>query len=91
MKKMRKLLYSGIVLLFLISTLPSCKKKNSYPCPGLGQMTEADVSQFDESGQLKNAKGKKKSKGPTKRINHDTGMVNKKNPKNLKAPRKTQL
>jgi len=91
MKKMRKLLYSGIVLLFLITTLSSCKKKNSYPCPGLGQMTEADVSQFDDSGQLKNAKGKKKTKAPTKRINHESGLVDKKSPKNLKAPKKTQL
>ena len=90
MKNMRKIVYLGIVCTFLLSTIPSCKKKNSYPCPGLGQMTEADISQFDENGQLKNSKGKKK-KGPTKRINHDSGLVEKKNPSNLTAPRKTKL
>jgi hypothetical protein len=88
MKSMRKILYLGIVCAFLLSTLPSCKKK-SYPCPGLGQVSEADLSKFDENGQLKNGKGKKKS--PTKRIDHDSGLVNKKSPKQIKAPRKTHL
>ena len=91
MKNMRKIVYLGIVFTFLLSNVPSCKKKNSYPCPGLGQMTEADISQFDENGALKNGKGKKKKKGPTKRINHDSGLVEKKSPSNLKAPRKTKL
>jgi hypothetical protein len=89
MKSMKKILYLGIVCAFLLSALPSCKKK-SYPCPGLGQVSEADLSQFDENGQLKGSKGKKK-KGPTKRIDHDSGLVNKKSPKQIKAPRKTHL
>lgn len=86
---MRKIMYLGIVFAFLLTAIPACKKK-SYPCPGLGQANEADVSQFDENGQLKNSKGKKK-KGPTKRINHDSGLVNKKSPKQIKAQRKTRL
>ncbi len=86
---MKKIMYSGIVCAFLLASLPACKKK-SYPCPGLGQASEADISQFDENGQLKNSKGKKK-KGPTKRINHDSGLVNKKSPKQIRSPRKTHL
>jgi hypothetical protein len=86
---MKKIFYLGIVCAFLLSTLPSCKKK-SYPCPGLGQMSEADVSKFDEKGGLKDGKGKKK-KAPTKRIDHDSGLVNKKSPKQIKAQRKTHL
>ncbi len=86
---MKKIVCLGIVFAFLLSALPSCKKK-TYPCPGLGQVSEADLSQFDEKGQLKNGKGKKK-KGPTKRINHETGYVNKKNPKQIRDPRKTKL
>jgi hypothetical protein len=86
---MKKIVYLGIVFAFLLSALPSCKKK-SYPCPGLGQVSEADLSQFDDKGQLKNAKGKKK-KGPAKRIDHESGLVNKKSPKQIKAQRKTHL
>ncbi len=85
---MKKIIYLGIVCAFLLSAFPSCKKK-TYPCPGLGQVSEADLSKFDENGQLKNGKGKKKA--PTKRINHDSGLVNKKSPKQIKAPRKTHL
>ena len=88
MKTMKKILFLGIVLAFLLSAFPSCKKK-SYPCPGLGQVSEADLSKFDEDGNLKNGKGKKKA--PTKRISHDSGLVNKKSPKQIKAPRKTHL
>lgn len=87
---MKKTLYLGIVCAFLLSALPACKKK-SYPCPGLGQVSEADLSQFDENGQLKTAKGKKKKGGPARRINHESGLVNKKSPKQIRAPRKTHL
>ena len=89
MKSMKKIVYLGIVCAFLLSAFPSCKKK-SYPCPGLGQSTEADISKFDEDGNLKNSKGKKK-KAPTKRINHESGLVNKKSPKQIKTPKKTRL
>jgi hypothetical protein len=89
MKFMKKILYLGIVFAFLLSALPSCKKK-SYPCPGLGQVSEADLSKFDENGQLKSGKGKKKNT-PTKRVNHETGYVNKKTPKQIRDPRKTKL
>ncbi len=84
---MKKILYLGVVFAFLLSSLLSCKKK-SYPCPGLGQVNEADLSKFDEKGQLKS--GKKKN-APTKRVNHETGYVNKKTPKQIRDPRKTKL
>lgn len=61
----------------------SCANK-SYPCPGLGQTDPADLSMFDDSGQLK---GKKK-KG---RIDKSTGIVNKKSPKKIRRKRKTKL
>ncbi|HSZ26441.1 MAG TPA: hypothetical protein VK766_12000 [Cytophagaceae bacterium] len=86
MKSVKKLFYFGIVCAFLLSALPSCQKK-AYPCPGLGQSSEADLSKFDENGQLKTGK----KKGPVKRIDHDSGLVNKKSPKQIKAPRKTHL
>ncbi len=86
---MKKIVCLGIVCVLLLSTFPSCKKK-SYPCPGLGQVSEADLSKFEEDGSLKNGKGKKK-KAPTKRISHESGLVNKKSPKQIKAPRKTRL
>ncbi len=85
---MKKVVYIGVVFVFLLTALSSCKKK-SYPCPGLGQVSEADLSKFDENGQLKNGKGKKKA--PTKRINHESGLVNKKSPKQIKDPKKTKL
>jgi len=82
------------ILCFLVlgsSLVSSCNKTKSYPCPGLGQVQEADLSLFDENGQLKNAKRKKKKNGPVKRINHESGLVNKKSPQQIKAPRKTRL
>jgi hypothetical protein len=89
MNSMKKIMSLGIVCALLLLALPACKKK-SYPCPGLGQVSEADLSQFDENGQLKNSKGKKK-KTPTKRVDHDSGLVNKKSPKQIRSPRKTHL
>lgn len=74
----------GLILLAgTLVSLSSCNKKD-YPCPGLGQSNEADLSMFDESGQLK----KDKNRG---RMNKKTGLVNKKKPKRLNAPRKTHL
>ncbi|TAH25443.1 MAG: hypothetical protein EAZ07_07245 [Cytophagales bacterium] len=64
--------------------LNSCIKKD-YPCPGLGQTSEADMSLFDESGQLKESKKQTKSKDKS------NGLVIKKQPKRLRAPRKTHI
>ncbi|MFN3403782.1 MAG: hypothetical protein ACK40G_06780 [Cytophagaceae bacterium] len=82
MNRVRLLILIGIVLIFVAS----CNKKD-YPCPGLGQNNEADFSLFDENGQLKDPK-KSKNKG---RIDKTTGMVNKKKPKKLNAPRKKHI
>lgn len=72
--------------LFVVCSMghSSCKKKD-YPCPGLGQSNEADLSLFDEEGNLKSGNKAKR------RVNKSTGMVNKKNPKKLKAPRKKHI
>jgi len=61
-----------------------CHKKD-YPCPGLGQTSEADMNLFDEDGQLKETKKQKKTKDKS------NGLVNKKQPKKLRAPRKTHI
>ncbi|WP_018344581.1 hypothetical protein [Cytophaga aurantiaca] len=70
--------------LFLAVNLISCNS-HSYPCPGLGQSTEADVSQFDENGALKTDSKKKKKTNTNGRFNVDNGLINKKNPKQLKS------
>jgi hypothetical protein len=88
---MKKIVYIWLACIVLLSAIPSCNKSKSYPCPGLGQVSEADLSLFDDKGELKNAKGKKKKKGPEKRINHESGLVNKKSPKQIKSQRKTHL
>jgi hypothetical protein len=89
MNMLKKLpIYLVLVLTIVLSNI-ACKKK-SYPCPGLGQSSEADLSLFDEKGELKNQKGKKK-KGPVKRVNHESGLVNKKSPKQIKAQRKKHI
>ena len=72
-------LFSGL-LVFAIS---SCNKR-SYPCPGLGQSNEADLSMFDESGKLKDD-------GKGGRMDKKTGLVKKKKPKKLNARRKTHI
>jgi len=59
--------------------------KRDYPCPGLGQSNEADMSLFDENGKLKD----KKSNG--RRVSKDNGLIQKKKPKKLNAQRKTHL
>jgi hypothetical protein len=77
----RVILASLIVGIF---TVNACKRKD-YPCPGLGQSSEADMSLFDENGQLKETKKQKKVKDKS------NGLVNKKQPKRLRAPRKTHI
>ena len=72
-----------LVIGFVVILMASCRNK-SYPCPGLGQSNEADMSMFDENGKLKDSKNKG-------RIDKGNGLVTKKNPKKLKAPRKTHL
>jgi hypothetical protein len=59
--------------------------KRDYPCPGLGQSNEADMSLFDADGKLKD------KKNGNHRINKDNGMVQKKKPKKLTSQRKTHL
>lgn len=80
-----KRLLLSIVLIFIVGTFSTSCKKNDYPCPGLGQSNEADLSMFTEDGQLKS---KHKNKG---RIDKSTGLVRKKNPKQIRARRKTRL
>lgn len=73
-----------LTILFLAVNLISCNQ-HSYPCPGLGQSSEADVSQFDENGALKTDSKKKKPANTNGRFNVDNGLINKKNPKQLKS------
>jgi hypothetical protein len=70
--------------LWVAACLAGCHKKD-YPCPGLGQTSEADMNLFDEDGQLKESKKQKKTK------DKNNGLVNKKQPKKLRAPRKTHI
>ena len=74
----------SILLLVLIS-FSSCKK-NSYPCPGNGQSTASSLSKFDDDGNLKETRRRKKSKGKDER-----GLMNKQQDDRLKARRKTSL
>jgi hypothetical protein len=73
------------IALFIVVNITSCNKRSSYPCPGLGQTSEADMSQFDENGQLKSDSKKKKKSNTNGRFNVDNGLINKKNPKQLKS------
>jgi len=81
MAELKKVGFMVCVVLLLSGT--SCRRKD-YPCPGLGNAKEADLSLFDEDGKLKDTKTKP-------RIDKGNGLVNKKNPKRIKAPRKTRL
>ncbi|MDB5274406.1 MAG: hypothetical protein JWO58_2773 [Chitinophagaceae bacterium] len=90
---MKKLFtYSLLVALFSSLLLSSCKKTD-YPCPGLGQSDAADISQFDENGQLKEESGKKKKskKNTVGRFDANTGLIDKKKPARLNKPQKTKL
>lgn len=80
MKKIAGLILLGLAFLLVLG---SCNKRD-YPCPGLGQSNEADLSMFDENGKLKSDKDKG-------RIDRNTGLVKKKKPKKLQAKRKTHL
>lgn len=73
------------IALFIVVNVTSCNKRSSYPCPGLGQSNEADISQFDENGALKVESNKKKKSNTNGRFNVDNGLINKKNPKQLKS------
>jgi len=73
------------IAVFIVVNMSSCNKHSSYPCPGLGQSNEADISQFDENGALKTDSKKKKQSNLNGRFNVDNGLINKKNPKQLKS------
>ena len=77
-------IFIAIVLIVFVNIFISCNNKN-YPCPGLGQTSEADMNMFDEEGKLKDSKNTKSKK------NKNNGLVNKKMPKKIKAPRKTHI
>jgi hypothetical protein len=75
----------------LMLSFASCKKTD-YPCPGLGQSNEADLSQFDEEGNLKeDGKKKKNKKNKVGRFDANTGLIDKKKPAKLKKPQQTRL
>lgn len=80
---MKNILIVFMVFLGLSFTQTSCNKRD-YPCPGLGQSNEADLSMFDENGQLKTDKDRS-------RVDKSTGLIKKKKPKKLNARRKTRL
>ena len=76
-----------IIFVFLCSIssfLSSCRKR-SYPCPGNGQTSASTFSRFDEDGNLKSEKKKKKIK------KNDRGLVDKKQVKRLKSHKKKSL
>ena len=73
-----------LTLAFGLSFTQSSCNKSDYPCPGLGKSNEADLSMFDENGQLK----EEKDRG---RVDKSTGLIKKKKPKKLNAKRKTHL
>ncbi|MCU0417380.1 MAG: hypothetical protein MUE33_09365 [Cytophagaceae bacterium] len=66
------------VVLSSVILFASCQKKQVM-CPGLGQSNEADISMFDENGNLKEqGKKKKKSSSTVGRFDANTGLVSKK-------------
>lgn len=81
MAEFKKVWVIFLIILFISGS--ACRRKD-YPCPGLGNAKEADLSLFDEDGKLKDTKTKP-------RIDKGNGLVNKKNPKRIKAPRKTRI
>lgn len=86
------LLYSLVFLFISVLSMSSCKKTD-YPCPGLGNSNEADLSLFDEDGNLKEEDGKKKKgkKNKVGRFDANTGLIDKEKPKKLNKPQKTRL
>jgi hypothetical protein len=85
-----KRIFNKYLTIYMIALLAltsySCGNK-SYPCPGLGQSDAADLSMFGDDGELK-SEFKKKKRG---RIDKNTGIVSKKNPKKIRKPRRTQI
>ena len=57
MKNFRNLFFILIATSIIGLSTSSCNKRD-YPCPGLGKSNEADLSMFDENGQLKSEKDK---------------------------------
>jgi hypothetical protein len=86
-----KYLLLSFIALFIALNITSCNKHSSYPCPGLGQSNEADISQFDENGALKTDSKKKKKSNLNGRFNVDNGLIDKKNPKQLKSKSKKRV
>jgi hypothetical protein len=86
------ILYSLVILFTSLFSMSSCKKTD-YPCPGLGNSNEADLSLFDEEGNLKEEGGKKKKSKKNKvgRFDANTGLIDKDKPKKLNKPQKTRL
>ena len=86
------LLYNLVFLFVSVLSMSSCKKTD-YPCPGLGNSNEADLSLFDEEGNLKEEGGKKKKSKKNKvgRFDANTGLIDKEKPKRLNKPQKTRL
>lgn len=77
MSILKNLTYITLLFSFLL-VIPSCASK-SYPCPGNGTMKSADLSLFDEDGNPKSDRNKKK-KG--------NGLVGKKEPKRIHQKKK---
>lgn len=87
-------LYSLFILFVAMLSISSCNKKTDYPCPGLGNTNEADLSLFDEDGNLKEDSGKRKKKGKKNKVGRfdaNTGLIDKEKPKQLNKPQKTRL
>lgn len=84
--------YSLLAVLFSTLLFASSCKKTDYPCPGLGQTDSADLSPFDQDGNLKESGRKKKgSKNKVGRFDANTGLIDKKKPAKLNKPQKTRL
>ncbi|MBC7488355.1 MAG: hypothetical protein H7282_16575 [Cytophagaceae bacterium] len=85
-------LYSLLLALCCTLLFSSSCKKTDYPCPGLGKSDSADLSPFDEEGNLKeDGKKKKGKKNKVGRFDANTGLIDKKKPAKLNKPQKTRL
>jgi hypothetical protein len=82
-KNLKNIFFLLLIAGMFIFSASSCHKRD-YPCPGLGQSNEADISMFDETGKLKSDKDKG-------RMDRKTGLVKKKKDKRLTAKRKTHI
>lgn len=85
-------IYSLLIALSCTLLFASSCKKTDYPCPGLGQSDSADLSPFDQDGNLKeDGKKKKGKKNKVGRFDANTGLIDKKKPAKLNKPQKTKL